>query len=69
MLKVIRPFIRTPEKGARTSVMLATEPLGAVGGARFHVDGKVKRLDDRATDPTMAKRLWDDSASMVGLDP
>ena len=69
MLKVIRPFIRTPEKGARTSVQLATEPLGAVGGARFHVDGKVKPLDERATDPELARRLWDDSAALVGLAP
>jgi retinol dehydrogenase-14 len=66
-LKLIRPFVRTPEKGARTSVLLATEPLGATGGARFHVDGKVKQLDGRATDPEMAGRLWDDSARMVGL--
>jgi retinol dehydrogenase-14 len=68
-LKLIRPFVRTPEKGARTSVLLATEPLGATGGARFHVDGKVKQLDGRATDPEMAARLWDDSARMVGLQP
>ena len=69
MLKVIRPLIRTPEKGARTSVQLATEPLGAVGGARYHVDGKVKELDVRATDVAMAQRLWDDSAALVGLAP
>ena len=69
LLKLIRPFIRTPEKGARTSVMLATQPLGAEPGARFHVDGKVKKLGARATDPVMAKRLWEDSARMVGLEP
>ena len=68
-IKLIQPFIRTPEKGARTSVALATEPLGAAGGARFHVNGKVKELDGRATDPVMAKRLWDDSAQLVGLAP
>ena len=69
MLRLIRPFIRTPEKGARTVVQLATEPLGAVGGAGFHVDGKRVDLLPRATDPALAKRLWDDSARMVGLDP
>lgn len=69
LLKLIRPLIRTPEKGARTSVELATEPLGAVGGAGFHVDGKRKDLLPRATDPVMARRLWDDSAQMVGLEP
>ena len=69
LLKLVRPLIRTPEKGARTAVLLATEELGAAGGARFHVDGKVRRLDPRATDPVMARRLWDDSARMVGLAP
>ncbi|GAC1611963.1 MAG: SDR family oxidoreductase [Mycobacteriales bacterium] len=67
ILTAIRPFIRTPEKGARTSVALATEPLGAVGGARFHVDNKVVELDARATDATLARRLWSDSAALVGL--
>ena len=66
-LRLIRPLIRTPEKGARTSVALATEPLGASGGARFHVDGKVKELAPKATDPVMARRLWEDSAALVGL--
>lgn len=69
LLKLIRPFIRTPEKGARTVVQLATEPLGAVGGAGFHVDGRRRELLSRATDPEMARRLWDDSARRVGLDP
>ena len=69
MIQVIRPLIRSPEKGARTSVALATEPLGAVGGARFHVNGKAAHLKSRATDPVMARRLWNDSARLVGLEP
>lgn len=68
-LRAIRPFIRSPEKGARTVVALATEPLGAAGGARFHVDGRVVDLQPRATDPALARRLWEDSARMTGLDP
>lgn len=69
LLRAIRPVIRTPERGARTSVQLATDPLGATGGARFFVSGKVKRLGDRATDPDLAQRLWEDSARLVGLPP
>lgn len=68
-LKAITPFIRSPEKGARTSIQLATEPLGAVGGGRYHVDGKVKDPGPRGTDRELAARLWDDSAAMVGLQP
>lgn len=69
VLKLIKPLIRTPEKGARTSVALATTDLGAAGGARFYVDGKQKDLAAKATDPVMAARLWDDSARLVGLAP
>lgn len=69
LLKLIRPLIKTPEKGARTSVALATTDLGAAGGARFYVDRKEKPLPPKATDPDKARRLWDDSARLVGLAP
>ncbi len=68
VLRLLKPFIRTPEKGARTSIELATRPLGAAGGGRYHVDGKVKDTGPRGTDREMAARLWSDSARMVGLD-
>lgn len=69
VLRLIKPLIKTPEKGARTSIALATTELGASGGARFYVDGKQKQLPPKATDPAMARRLWDDSAALVGLSP
>lgn len=69
VLRLIRPFIRTPEEGARTVVQLATGPLGAIGGAKYHVDGEVRDLQPRATDLQMAGRLWNDSAAFVGLQP
>lgn len=68
-LKLAKPLIKTPEKGARTSVALATTDLGAGGGAQFFVDRKRKDLAPKATDPVMAARLWADSARMVGLEP
>ena len=68
-VKLLRPFIRSPEKGARTSIALATGRLGAEGGARYYVSGKEKRLQPRALHEENARRLWDDSARMVGLDP
>ena len=66
-LKAARPFIRSPEKGAATSLLLATEPIGgSVSGAYFS-DGVRKDTLPRATDAAMARRLWDDSAALVGL--
>jgi retinol dehydrogenase-14 len=68
-LRLIRPFIRTPEKGARTSVELATGPLGAANTGAYHVDGAAREVLPRGTDHVMAARLWDDSARLVGLGP
>lgn len=69
VLGLIRPLIRSPEKGARTSVILATEPAGTIGGGAYFVDGTQTPLAARATDVVLARRLWDDGAGMVGLEP
>ena len=66
-LRLIRPFISSPEKGARTSVQLATTPLGAENGGRYFVDGRPKDVLPYARDERTARRLWEDSAQMVGL--
>ena len=66
-LRLIRPFIRSPEKGARTSVLLATTPLGADNGGQYFVDGRPKDVLPYARDEGTARRLWEDSARMVGL--
>jgi retinol dehydrogenase-14 len=69
VLRSLGPFIKSPRSGATTSVQLATEPLDAQGGAQYFVNGKAKKLAPYATDPVLARRLWDDSARMVGLPP
>ncbi len=66
-LRLIRPFIRGPEKGARTSVLLATGPLGADNGGRYFVDGEPRDVLPYARDEKTARRLWEDSAELVGL--
>lgn len=68
-LKLIRPFIRSPEKGARTVVALATEALGQDGDGRYYAHGRPGRLASWAQDGDLARRLWDDSAHLVGLEP
>lgn len=66
-LRLIRPFIASPQKGARTSVVLATEPIGASAGGAYFAGGKPRQLEPRATDRALARRLWEDSAQMVGM--
>ncbi len=67
-LKLARPFIRSPERGAQTSVLLASEPVGGAVTGRYFADGREKQPLPRATDRAMAARLWADSAALVGLD-
>lgn len=57
----------SPEKGARTSIQLAADPaLEGVTG-KYFVSGKEKAPDALALDESLAKRLWDESAKLVGV--
>jgi NAD(P)-dependent dehydrogenase (short-subunit alcohol dehydrogenase family) len=67
-LPVLRLFVKGPERGARTSVALATTDLGVHNGGRYFVDGKAKSVKPYADDAVKAARLWEDSARMVGLE-
>jgi NAD(P)-dependent dehydrogenase (short-subunit alcohol dehydrogenase family) len=64
---IAKPFMLTPEKGAETSLFLATE----ADPVRFHgayVDNKrIVDPDRPALDDALAERLWDASARLVGI--
>ena len=63
----MRPFMKSPTKGAATSVYLASAPdLPRVTGCYF-VNSKPKRSSKRTYDETAAARLWQVSADLVGL--
>jgi retinol dehydrogenase-14 len=64
-LKLAKPFIKSPDDGAQTTLQLACDPVDVSG--EYFADGKPHRLKDYAKDPVMATRLWDDSAELVGL--
>jgi retinol dehydrogenase 14 len=64
---IARLFMKTPEKGAATSVYLASSPeVGGVSGEYF-VSNKPKRSSKRSYDTDVAARLWTVSARLVGL--
>ena len=62
-----KPFLTTPEKGAATSLFLAT----IADPARFHgayvIGRRVATPDPAALDDELAERLWSESARLVGL--
>ncbi|HEY1988471.1 MAG TPA: SDR family oxidoreductase [Acidimicrobiales bacterium] len=65
-LKVIKPFVLTPEKGAKTSVYLASsEDVAGVTG-KYFVKCKARKPSVAAQDEAAARRLWAVSEELVG---
>jgi retinol dehydrogenase-14 len=64
---LVRPFLKSPEQGAVTSIRLASSPeLEHVSGQYF-INGRPKRSSARSYDRAVARRLWETSAELVGL--
>jgi NAD(P)-dependent dehydrogenase (short-subunit alcohol dehydrogenase family) len=63
---ILRPFAKTPERGARTSVFVATSPTIEGVTGKYFVNSAVKNPNAKAQDDAAAARLWDMSAAMVG---
>lgn len=66
VMKVARPFIKSPKQGADTGVWLATEDVPDNG--RYFVKRRVHAVKNDAQDPKLAQQVWEDSARLVGLD-
>jgi NAD(P)-dependent dehydrogenase (short-subunit alcohol dehydrogenase family) len=64
------PFLyATPERGADTLVHLATHGDGREYPGGFFAGRRLRRPSPAATDPDLARRLWDASAAAVGVSP
>jgi hypothetical protein len=64
---VIPLVARSPEKGAKTSIYLASAPEVQSTTGRYFVDCKVTQPAPQAADSAVARKLWDVSAEMVHL--
>jgi NAD(P)-dependent dehydrogenase (short-subunit alcohol dehydrogenase family) len=68
IMGVVIPLIaRSPEKGAVTSIYLASSPEVQSITGKYFVDCKVTQPAPQAADSAVAKKLWDVSADMVHL--
>jgi NAD(P)-dependent dehydrogenase (short-subunit alcohol dehydrogenase family) len=66
VMGLIRPFAKTPEQGAKTSIHVATAPdLVDVTGEYF-ADSKIATPTAAGRDDLAAARLWDVSSKLVG---
>ncbi len=62
---LIRPFLRSPAKGAETSVYLASAPELAGVSGKYFADSKEKETTPAAQDDAAARRLWEVSETLV----
>jgi hypothetical protein len=64
---VVPLIARSPEKGAETSIYLASSPEVQSLTGKYFVDCKVTQPAPQAADSAVARKLWDISAEMVHL--
>jgi NAD(P)-dependent dehydrogenase (short-subunit alcohol dehydrogenase family) len=67
LLALVKPFLRTPEKGAETSIYLATSDDANTTSGEYFYDCKPKKTKPYARDREQARRLWALSEGLVGI--
>ncbi|MGD9616969.1 MAG: SDR family NAD(P)-dependent oxidoreductase [Alphaproteobacteria bacterium] len=65
--RLAKPFFPSPEKGARTTLFLATTPDPMPYHGAYLIDSKPAYPHPTALDDALAERLWAESARLVGL--
>jgi NAD(P)-dependent dehydrogenase (short-subunit alcohol dehydrogenase family) len=63
--RVVTLFMKSPEKGAATSIYLATSPEVEGLSGRYFVNCREKKPAGHATDMATAQRLWEISEELV----
>src|SRR5215831_8966567 len=66
-LRLIAPFMRTPEKGADTVIWLASSPEVEGITGKYFVDRKEQATNPESYNTTIAARLWEVSERMCNL--
>ncbi|MDQ3316655.1 MAG: SDR family NAD(P)-dependent oxidoreductase [Actinomycetota bacterium] len=67
IIAVLRPFMRSPERGADTAVYLASSPEAEGVTGRYFANRKAKKSHKFSYDAATTARLWQVSADLVGL--
>jgi retinol dehydrogenase-14 len=67
LVAILRPFMKSPERGAETSVYLASSPEAEGASGTFFANRKAKTSSKSSYDTATAARLWKVSAGLVGV--
>jgi NAD(P)-dependent dehydrogenase (short-subunit alcohol dehydrogenase family) len=68
LVPLLRPFMKTPDRGAATSIHVASAPDLAQVTGRFFARSKPRKSSERSYDRAAATRLWQASADLVAAD-
>lgn len=67
-VRIARPFMASPEKGARTPLYVATSPEVAGVSGKYFSNMKEARSSEESYNEAEAKKLWDFSLKLSGLE-
>jgi retinol dehydrogenase-14 len=67
IIGALRLFMRSPERGAETSVYLASSPEAQDVTGRYFANRKPRKSHESSYDSGTSARLWQVSADLVGL--
>jgi retinol dehydrogenase-14 len=67
MVRALRLFMISPEKGAETSIYLASSPEVEGVSGRYFVKKTEARLSDVSYDERVSRRLWEMSAELTNV--
>jgi NAD(P)-dependent dehydrogenase (short-subunit alcohol dehydrogenase family) len=65
--RLMKPFMKSPEKGAETSLFLVTVPDPQPFHGGYVIGKELVRPDPAALDSGLARLLWEESARLTGL--
>ncbi len=68
MFKLVKPFMKSPAKGAETSIYLASSPEVEGITGQYFANKKITKSSPASYDIDTARRLWDVSMVLTGLN-
>jgi hypothetical protein len=67
MYRLVRVFFLNPEKGAATSIFLASSPDVEGVTGKYFIKKKAVKSSPESYDTAIARRLWEVSARLTGI--
>ncbi|MBT2558993.1 SDR family oxidoreductase [Hymenobacter sp. ISL-91] len=66
--RLAAPFLLTTEEGARTSIFLATDPIGGQVSGGYFDKQQATPVKHEFTDPAKVRQLWQETERLVGQE-